>query len=195
MEGIERGGRYQPARSNSLLQRERVREFARRTPLQTVREKFLMRAITLFEPWASLMAIGAKTQETRGSRTAHRGDICIHAAKRDNMTPEELVPAIIRAFESRHTQPNPNSLGCIVAVVELWDVQPSEKFIVEAPPRADRIVISKEEFAFGNYTDGRWIYRTRNLRRLAEPIPCRGLQCVGWTVPADIAEKVNAQIM
>ena len=39
-------------------------------------------AISLWEPWASLMATGAKTIETRGWATRHRGPLLICAAKR-----------------------------------------------------------------------------------------------------------------
>ena len=35
----------------------------------------MLKAITLYEPWASLMAIGAKRNETRPCRINHRGDI------------------------------------------------------------------------------------------------------------------------
>lgn len=38
-----------------------------------------MRAITLWQPWASLIAIGAKTIETRSWSTAYRGPLAIHA--------------------------------------------------------------------------------------------------------------------
>lgn len=40
-----------------------------------------MKAITLTQPWASLVACGAKKIETRSWRTHHRGWIAIHAAK------------------------------------------------------------------------------------------------------------------
>ena len=151
-----------------------------------------MKAITLYEPWASLMSIGAKVNETRGCRTSHRGDICIHAAKTDHGTPEDLIPAILKAFQTRHTQPHPDSLGCIIAVVDLWDVQPSEKFYVE-PATTDPFCITEEEFGFGNYMAGRFIFRTRNLRRLKTPVPCRGFQSIGWTVPPEVEAKVRAQ--
>ena len=158
-----------------------------------------MKAITLYEPWASLMSIGAKVNETRGCRTSHRGDICIHAAKTDHGTPEDLIPAILKAFQTRHTQPHPDSLGCIIAVVDLWDVQPSSRFAVGSTARPEfsgtgGIVISDEEFAFGNYGDGRFIFRTRNLRRLKTPVPCRGFQSIGWTVPPEVEAKVRAEL-
>jgi hypothetical protein len=41
-----------------------------------------MRAISLHQPWASAVALGAKTIETRHWPTDYRGPIAIHAAKR-----------------------------------------------------------------------------------------------------------------
>lgn len=41
-----------------------------------------MPVLTLWQPWASLIALGAKTIETRGWSTSHRGRIAIHAAGR-----------------------------------------------------------------------------------------------------------------
>ena len=43
-----------------------------------------MKAITLHQPWASLIALGVKTIETRSWATKHRGPIAIHAAKRES---------------------------------------------------------------------------------------------------------------
>lgn len=42
-----------------------------------------MKAITLWQPWASLLACGAKGYETRSWATSYRGQIAIHAAKKD----------------------------------------------------------------------------------------------------------------
>jgi len=39
-----------------------------------------MKAITLWQPWASLIACGAKKYETRSWSTSYRGPIAIHAA-------------------------------------------------------------------------------------------------------------------
>ncbi|MFL5577327.1 MAG: ASCH domain-containing protein [Gemmatimonadaceae bacterium] len=40
-----------------------------------------MKALTLTQPWATLVAIGAKTIETRSWPTHYRGEVAIHAAK------------------------------------------------------------------------------------------------------------------
>ncbi len=42
-----------------------------------------MKAITIWQPWASLLACGAKQYETRSWATSYRGPIAIHAAKKN----------------------------------------------------------------------------------------------------------------
>ena len=39
------------------------------------------KALTIAQPWATLVAIGAKQIETRSWQTNYRGDIAIHAGK------------------------------------------------------------------------------------------------------------------
>lgn len=52
-----------------------------------------MKALTIRQPWASLIAHGVKTIETRSWRTHYRGPIAIHAgATADLDTPRELHP-------------------------------------------------------------------------------------------------------
>ena len=152
----------------------------------------MLKAITLYEPWASLMAIGAKIQETRPRRTNHRGDICIHAAKKRM---EAMSYDAKNAFIKRG-EPLKFHYGCIIAVVDLWDDQPSERFFLAkfAAGCDTAIVMSDEERSFGCYSDGRRVYRTRNLRRLKTPIPCKGFQCVGWTVPPEVEKLVREQL-
>jgi len=145
----------------------------------------MLKAITLYEPYASLMAIGAKRNETRGCRTSLRGDIAIHAAKKDYGCSEAVGYAAVKAFRDRGLEPSPDTLGCIVAVVNLYDVQPAERVYPTS---------SAEELAFGNYLCGRWIYLTHTVRRLAKPVPCRGYQSIGWTVPPDVEAKVREQL-
>ena len=46
-----------------------------------------MKAITIHQPWVQLLILGEKVHETRSWKTAHRGPIAIHAARKftDNM--------------------------------------------------------------------------------------------------------------
>src|SRR5258708_5270609 len=53
-----------------------------RRPRQDPRVDRVVKALTLWQPWASLIAVGAKTIETRSWSTSYRGPLAIHAAKR-----------------------------------------------------------------------------------------------------------------
>lgn len=163
----------------------------------------MLKAITLYEPWASLMAIGAKVNETRPVRTTHRGDIAIHAAKVSPNFSEDVAVDAINAFKSRGLVPSLNTLGCILAIVDVWDVQPADNFFRQHLFNQEQhkelvaggmIPLTEEEYVFGGYAPGRWIYRTRNLRRLKNPVPTRGYQSIGWTVPPDIEASVRAEL-
>lgn len=158
-----------------------------------------MKAITLYDPWATFMALGFKTNETRPMRTKHRGDICIHVAQK----PPELIGQQWLGKLSRAGERDwPSNLGNIIAVVEIYDVLPSEDFISGTQAATTKsmfklgtsITISDEEFELGDYSEGRFIYRTRNLRRLKYPVPASGLQCVGWKVPFEVSRIVQAQL-
>ena len=56
----------------------------------------LIPCLSLWQPWASLIAIGAKHIETRHWKTDYRGPIAIHAAKR--WTQEEIDFALGSSF-------------------------------------------------------------------------------------------------
>lgn len=42
-----------------------------------------MKVLTVWQPWAQLLAAGHKHNETRSWRTSYRGEILIHAAIKD----------------------------------------------------------------------------------------------------------------
>lgn len=93
-----------------------------------------MKCLSLWQPWASLIAIGAKQVETRSWRTKYRGPIAIHAAKVWNQQIETLckldtsISSALRSddeIRSRMFDPPAEDrlglvralpLGCVVAV-------------------------------------------------------------------------------
>lgn len=146
-----------------------------------------VKAISLWQPWASLMAIGAKKIETRGYPTKVRGLVAIHAAKRWTAEQRQLttLPVVTDAvrFHMREKTDPAYPLGCIVAVGELVAC----KLIVASFPPAESytavydatrmIPPSEPERSFGNYEPGRYAWIFENVRAI-EPIPCKGKQ--GW---------------
>jgi activating signal cointegrator 1 len=59
-----------------------------------------MKAITIIQPWATLIALGEKKFETRSWATKHRGPLAIHAGKK--IDKEVCQHEEIRAALARH---------------------------------------------------------------------------------------------
>jgi hypothetical protein len=152
-----------------------------------------MKALSLTQPWAHLVMLGAKQWETRSWRAFHRGDVAIHAAKgyprwaRELEDEEPFCSALIVNGEFTHPAA---SCGHIIAVARLVDVAPTSAFNAIAPLPA--YVISEQERAFGDYGYGRHAFKLEDVRRL-KPIACKG--ALGfWTVPADIEQAIREEL-
>jgi activating signal cointegrator 1 len=132
-----------------------------------------IKALSLWQPWASLMAAGVKRHETRGWSTPYRGPLAIHAAKTldEAGAPEDLCIAVF----GRHWRAA-MPLGAVVAIGDLRGCLPAAE-VAPRTTRADREA--------GNFTPGRWAWRIDDVRPLAEPIALAGRQALfNWTPPA-----------
>lgn len=141
-----------------------------------------MLALTVWQPWAQLLAIGAKRFETRGWPTPYRGPLAIHAGLqwrggeavlcwrspfREALeaagvaVPPQALATSVRRF------PRILPLGAVVAVAELADV-------IECWPHPEGL--TREELLFGDWGPGRFAWEIRNPVLLPEPIPLAGHQ-------------------
>lgn len=126
------------------------------------------KAISLWQPWASLVMLGAKTFETRSWWPNYTGPLVIHAAKkwdRENKYLGEPFKTVLK--DAGITKVTDLHLGCALGTVELLDVVSTE---------AVRGRISKQERAFGDYSDGRFAWRLANPKPFPQPIPTIGRQ-------------------
>lgn len=152
-----------------------------------------MKAITLTQPWATLVAIEAKKIETRSWATSYRGPLAIHAGK--GLGPvggrrglydlcysapflSVLEPAMtgerdIAGFKIPHVDPGMLPLGAIVATCELVDCL-STNGVYGAGNAEWLYKLSDQECAFGDYTANRYGWILRNVQALPEPIPAKG---------------------
>ncbi|MDT8901152.1 ASCH domain-containing protein [Anaeroselena agilis] len=130
-----------------------------------------MKALTLWEPWASLIALGAKRIETRSWPTNYRGPIAIHAAKSRKFW--GLVAQ--EPFTSAATQPTIFHPGCVIAIADLVaciEMTPQNIAMVDEPERS-----------FGHYEPGRFMWLLANVRRI-DPVPATGRQRIWeWEGP------------
>ena len=163
-----------------------------------------MKAISLWQPYATLLAGGAKSVETRGWHMSHRGPLLVHAAKKwdgrlaDLCRGEPFRSALERCGCSSATA---LPFGAIVGVVEVVDCVPVERvevdctglvngFLHEETDGTKWLTIDATERAFGDYTARRYAILCRNERAFREPVPYRGQQMVFDVDPALVAAQM-----
>lgn len=129
-----------------------------------------MKAITIWQPYASLIPKGLKGYETRGFRTHYRGPLLIHAGKRPmnwimNNVERDALEVAIRAFGAEAFMDLP--IGCAICVVDLTDcIEMTPEFIAKQSPT---------ELAVGDWKPGRFAWKLENPR-LIEPVKIFGKQ-------------------
>lgn len=132
-----------------------------------------MKAITIKQPWATLIALGEKKLETRSWQTKHRGPLAIHAGKQIDIESCDYLP--IKQALQKHGIESYKDLptSVVLAIVDLIDCH---KVPNEISPAG--IVFGKKlegnEVYFGNYSEGRYAWELANLKVFPEPLPAKG---------------------
>lgn len=129
-----------------------------------------LRAITVLQPYATLIALGLKRIETRPWGTLYRGRLAIHAGAGRELIAPGLEKAAIRTALARFGIEDEGQLplGCFVAVTSLTliDRIRGER---DRPPEPER--------SFGDYAAGRYAWHlSATTVSIEEPIPARGVQ-------------------
>jgi activating signal cointegrator 1 len=143
-----------------------------------------MKAITLWQPWASLVALGYKEVETRCWSTKYRGELAIHSAAR--LPPKWLGAsrhepkfrdALADIFNARrdrderygfHVDDAIKKLpyGKVLCIVKLIDIEETGGMTC--------CELSESELLFGNYELGRYAWFLEMVELFDEPIPAKG---------------------
>lgn len=164
-----------------------------------------MKALTLHQPWATLVAFEAKRIETRSWDTNYRGPLAIHAGK--NREWEYLIneTPFYKALSTHptvwHMQP-PIPWGCIVATCELVAIWKITEALMPTDHHKtgelgwwlyDRFwALSPEEYAFGNFAIGRYMWLLDNVKIMDNPIPATGHQRLWeWKEPETKQKILN----
>jgi len=143
-----------------------------------------MKAISLWQPWASAISVGSKQIETRSWKTGYRGPLAIHAAKKWNRRLDALARALYKhgiplpwddKYKSRKLK-KWLPLGAFVCLVDLVDcVEMTDNWISQQ---------GKTELLLGDYKSGRWGWILKNIRPIpgsAGSVSAKGQQGL-WTV-------------
>ena len=162
------------------------------------------RAITLWQPWASLIPLGYKEYETRSWDTTYRGKLLIHAAARiekrhekqailDQLIGTEFCVPMLRLFEKGDLP-----YSAIVAIADLTNCLlmtdcPLDGGGIRKHGKKRRIWVespSPLEQAVGLWQPGRYAWRLENVRPLP-PILCQGKQGL-WIPSPEIIQEIEA---
>lgn len=134
-------------------------------------------AISIHQPWASLIALGVKKYETRSWESKFRGPLLIHATKNKeslHLVTEQPFYGLLRS--AGITKPQDLPLGALLAIGEMVECWPTEDV-----PFAQE---SKER-RLGDYTPGRYAFELSNMRAFPNPLPQRGYQQL-WRCAIDL---------
>lgn len=116
-----------------------------------------MRALSLSQPWASLVADQKKRIETRSWSTAYRGPLAIHAAKSidwDACAEFGYITAQVPR-------------GVVVCTCQLVGC-------FRFTDRTIRMFVTEDEWKYGNFNLGRWGWQLREMKKLRKPVPAIG---------------------
>ena len=143
-----------------------------------------MKAISLWQPWASLIMTRGKTYETRSWATNYRGPLVICAAK-GGLPKAELIhqlccwsfqgglaplvgkPLDLSAKTWSGVEIGNLPFGMALGVVDLVDCIKTDD-ITQAQIGTDR--------PFGDFGLGRYAWRLENVRPFEKPLPVKGKQ-------------------
>jgi hypothetical protein len=136
-----------------------------------------MRAISLWQPWASAIPLGLKHFETRLWSTEYRGPLIIHAAKGIN----RVQRFFWRSELTLGRLPARLPLGGLVAIVDLVSCRPTDEV---------KLYVTAIERLYGDYSPGRFAWGFENIRPIVDPIPWRGAQGF-FNVPDEVLSKTG----
>jgi hypothetical protein len=151
-----------------------------------------MKALSLTEPWASLVMLREKQYETRSWRTHYRGPIAIHSAKgfpqwaRVLLTASPFFEALMPLLRNDGSRDPLErwawNFGCVLATARLVDCVPTKYvpvrglFIAYDGTEQLELSMTERERIFGNYEPMRWVWILDDVNPLEHPVRARGRQ-------------------
>ncbi len=138
-----------------------------------------MKAISLWEPWATAMMLGLKKIETRSWPTRYRGDLLICASKLKMDDTARAILGEVAFCVPKPMQVRPGHALCVVRLVSCDMMGGGYTGHLGYP-----------ECVLGDYTPGRYAWITTDLRPLARPFSVTGRQGL-----FDVADELVKEVM
>ncbi|MEL4896325.1 ASCH domain-containing protein [Crocosphaera sp. Alani8] len=134
-----------------------------------------VKAISLHQPWASLIAMGIKHYETRSWSTNYRGQLVICSAKKNTKQQRLDYKSLASILDIDFTQNSWDSLplGKAIATCDLTDCIKMTPEFIEAQ--------SEDEQLCGHWEHGRFAWKLDDISLISPPVPIKGQQGL-WDV-------------
>lgn len=139
-----------------------------------------MKALSLTQPWASLIVNRHKHIETRDWRTNFVGRIAIHASKANTASDRDYAGELFKQGLVEPVTHMPH--GAIIGTAYVMGCRVTTDIVSQ---------IGAREQSFGDYGPNRFAWFLTDAYRLEQPIPCKGALGL-WTVPPDIVTQLEA---
>lgn len=159
--------------------------------------------LSLWRPWAAVVASGDKLIENRKSpppsRLLRQGTrVLIHAAQRwDGYA--TVHHAALRAWltdAGANEEPHPTGIVGVCRVIGALHLpRPGDPASARS---ASRLAVRAREVWCEHrdrWATGPWCWILDEMLRLPRAVPCRGMQALGWTPPPDVLDQVRAQLV
>ena len=166
-----------------------------------------MKAISLLQPYAELIIIGAKKIETRSRNTSMRGPVLIHASLGKYYNADNMK---ISCRELCYNQPfkkfigggkgyDALTFGAIVGMVTVvntiaFDDTPYKSEGAKVGTSGLEWIFTEEELDFGDYSPGRYGYLLTNHIKFKTPISAKGKQMIPWQLDERLIPQILEQI-
>lgn len=139
-----------------------------------------IKALTLWQPWASLVIGGWKRWETRSYKTRYRGELAIHAAKREPdwcrvLWDNELCFSCLIGMGYQTFDQLPR--GAVLGYVRLQDIWPTHRMQYQ---------VGRMEQEFGDFRTGRFAWKLEDPVKFDRPHKIRGRQGL-WNYTLDVS--------
>ena len=148
-----------------------------------------MRAISLWQPWASYVAHGVKRIETRSWPANYEGQIAIHAAKKWTKEQKILADSIFKKLPSEKRKfflgyPPRGRIICVCRIVDCYQMTQE---IVDNCKEHNPL-----EYSVGEWSAGRWAWVLDEVQLVVPTIETRGRQSF-WTFKNKDLDKYEAK--
>jgi hypothetical protein len=126
-----------------------------------------MKVLSFLQPWASLTVMGLKKLETRSWSTKHRGERLIHASMGQSGALLAQEPPFLKYITDFSKLP----FGAIIGKVQLTDI-----IKVQSLHMSDAVInqLTMEERAFGDYSNGRYVWVLEEPELFTKPVKMKG---------------------